>query len=91
MQQAGSRLGLVPLRPGPVALAPGLIHWPGLTLLLPPATDWPQERREEAGKPWNPATGSPPLIFAGGPTATSNPGAETRLLFSQLLMYSCEC
>ncbi|PSC72413.1 Radical SAM domain [Micractinium conductrix] len=32
-----------------------------------------QERNEEAGKPWDPATGSAPLIFAGGPTATSNP------------------
>lgn len=32
-----------------------------------------QERQEEAGKPWDPAAGSAPLIFAGGPTATSNP------------------
>ncbi|KAL4447381.1 hypothetical protein ABPG77_007414 [Micractinium sp. CCAP 211/92] len=32
-----------------------------------------QERKEEAGKPWDPAAGSAPLIFAGGPTATSNP------------------
>lgn len=32
-----------------------------------------QDRLEPAGKPWNPDTGSPPLIFAGGPTATSNP------------------
>jgi radical SAM superfamily enzyme YgiQ (UPF0313 family) len=33
----------------------------------------PQERQEEAGKPWDPAAGSAPLVFAGGPTATSNP------------------
>jgi len=33
-----------------------------------------QERKEPAGKPWDPANGSAPLIFAGGPTATSNPG-----------------
>lgn len=41
----------------------------------------PQERNaaEPAGKPWNPATGSPPLIFMGGPTATSNPGARAAL------------
>lgn len=32
-----------------------------------------QERQEPAGQPWNPATGSTPLIFAGGPSATSNP------------------
>ncbi|KAI3428063.1 hypothetical protein D9Q98_006447 [Chlorella vulgaris] len=32
-----------------------------------------EERKEEAGRPWDPATGSAPLIFAGGPTATSNP------------------
>ena len=32
-----------------------------------------RERQEAAGTPWNPATGSPPLIFGGGPTATSNP------------------
>lgn len=32
-----------------------------------------RERKEPAGRPFNPATGSPPLIFAGGPTATSNP------------------
>lgn len=25
-----------------------------------------EERREEAGKPWDPAAGSPPLVFAGG-------------------------
>ena len=32
-----------------------------------------KERQEEAGVQFNPETGSPPLIFAGGPTATSNP------------------
>ncbi|KAG2437314.1 hypothetical protein HXX76_005971 [Chlamydomonas incerta] len=32
-----------------------------------------QERQEPAGVPWNPDTGSWPLVFAGGPTATSNP------------------
>ena len=33
----------------------------------------PQERREAPGAPWDPASGSPPLVFAGGPSATSNP------------------
>lgn len=28
---------------------------------------------EPAGKPFDPLNGSPPLVFAGGPTATSNP------------------
>ena len=28
---------------------------------------------EPAGQPFDPANGSPPLVFAGGPTATSNP------------------
>lgn len=32
-----------------------------------------QERQEEAGRPWRVESGSLPLIFAGGPTATSNP------------------
>ncbi|PNW78808.1 hypothetical protein CHLRE_09g390801v5 [Chlamydomonas reinhardtii] len=32
-----------------------------------------QERLEPAGVPWDPAAGSWPLVFAGGPTATSNP------------------
>ena len=32
-----------------------------------------KERQEPKGKPYDPANGSPPLIFAGGPTATSNP------------------
>jgi radical SAM superfamily enzyme YgiQ (UPF0313 family) len=32
-----------------------------------------QERKEEAGRPWRVESGSLPLIFAGGPTATSNP------------------
>ena len=32
-----------------------------------------EARREAAGRPWDPATGSLPLVFAGGPTATSNP------------------
>lgn len=32
-----------------------------------------EERREPAGRPWDPAAGSAPLVFAGGPTATSNP------------------
>lgn len=40
--------------------------------MAPPPTE--QERKEEAGKPWDPTKGSWPLIFAGGPTATSNPG-----------------
>lgn len=32
-----------------------------------------KERREDPGIPFDPAGGSPPLVFAGGPTATSNP------------------
>ncbi|GLC42030.1 hypothetical protein PLESTB_001060800 [Pleodorina starrii] len=32
-----------------------------------------QERSEPEGRPWDPASGSWPLVFAGGPTATSNP------------------
>lgn len=32
-----------------------------------------EERKEERGKPFDPSSGSYPLIFAGGPTATSNP------------------
>lgn len=32
-----------------------------------------KERQEPKGKPFDPLQGSPPLIFAGGPTATSNP------------------
>lgn len=32
-----------------------------------------QERKEEAAVPWDVESGSPPLVFAGGPTATSNP------------------
>lgn len=32
-----------------------------------------QERKEEAGRPWRVDQGSWPLIFAGGPTASSNP------------------
>mmetsp|Transcript_7023 Transcript_7023/g.19819 ORF Transcript_7023/g.19819 Transcript_7023/m.19819 type:complete len:857 (-) Transcript_7023:56-2626(-) len=32
-----------------------------------------EERREPENRPWDPHAGSMPLIFAGGPTATSNP------------------
>lgn len=34
-----------------------------------------QERNaaEPKDSPWDPAAGSAPLVFAGGPTATSNP------------------
>ncbi|GAB4820873.1 hypothetical protein N2152v2_007919 [Parachlorella kessleri] len=32
-----------------------------------------EERKEAPGRPWDPEGGSPPLVFAGGPTATSNP------------------
>ncbi len=32
-----------------------------------------QDRKEAAGVPWSVAAGSSPLVFAGGPTATSNP------------------
>lgn len=35
-------------------------------------TSW-KERQEPKGTPFDPSRGSPPLIFAGGPTATSNP------------------
>ncbi len=31
------------------------------------------EERQQSGQPWDVAAGSYPLIFAGGPTATSNP------------------
>lgn len=34
------------------------------------ACTW-EARREPAGRPWNPDTGSPPLVFAGGPTGGS--------------------
>ncbi|KXZ41222.1 hypothetical protein GPECTOR_638g746 [Gonium pectorale] len=32
-----------------------------------------RERCEPVGAPWDPSSGSWPLVFAGGPTATSNP------------------
>lgn len=51
---------------------------PAFSDWAPPPTE--QERKEEAGKPWDPAKGSWPLIFAGGPTATSNPGVLHCLL-----------
>ena len=34
---------------------------------------WEERSRQETGRPFDPATGSAPLVFAGGPTATSNP------------------
>jgi radical SAM family uncharacterized protein/radical SAM-linked protein len=36
---------------------------------------WEERLQQEpgGGKPFDPASGSPPLVFAGGPTATSNP------------------
>lgn len=41
--------------------------------VLPDRPVPPQERKEAPGTPWDPEAGSWPLIFAGGPTATSNP------------------